>query len=489
MEGKDNIMSILKSITPIKYKFSKKNREFDKTFKTMSLQNLMKSLDYHPKLQDEFAPSPEFLNNKNKYEINFKNSNEYIKELSDLNNLPLVVSNKNCLKDGKFNEDFDINPLSNKEEKMKVLENKEKRKKERLEEKFKRFKILKEDDSNVDSLKYNPNYDFIRKKIYSVHIRPPTPKKVKLAKIENEKNSEKKKKKKNFLGSNNITNQNNNQTQNIKQNLNQNSSIITFDKSKTDLINNNINSSINSIRNSSRKDIGSNKNINNSIIFNESNTNRSNSSKMRFPELNNGNSNNLNSRNMPKTKPKLFNLKNKLKMFDKNSFTNLDYNTVEINKSTNIDDISLFHQDREKFSSIHSMRNINSSKKIYLPSIKKNYKKPLKSRTKRKDGIKNTIYFKKMLGRKDSLFGDQSLNLVSYFPNYDFFRPHIPTTIFKYKKDEDNYKKYITGKIIRGYNYSPEKYFVFDYGKDKPKKSNLYRERIKMIEILKEKAE
>ena len=285
MEGKDNIMSILKSITPIKYKFSKKNREFDKTFKTMSLQNLMKSLDYHPKLQDEFAPSPEFLNNKNKYEINFKNSNEYIKELSDLNNLPLVVSNKNCLKDGKFNEDFDIDPLSNKEEKMKVLENKEKRKKERLEEKFKRFKILKEDDSNVDSLKYNPNYDFIRKKIYSVHIRPPTPKKVKQAKIENEKNSEKKRK--NFLDSNNITNQNNNQTQNIKQNLNQNSSIITFDKSKTDLINNNINSSINSIRNSSRKDIGSNKNINNSIIFNESNTNRSNSSKMRFPELNN----------------------------------------------------------------------------------------------------------------------------------------------------------------------------------------------------------
>ena len=146
MEGKDNIMSILKSITPIKYKFSKKNREFDKTFKTMSLQNLMKSLDYHPKLQDEFAPSPEFLNNKNKYEINFKNSNEYIKELSDLNNLPLVVSNKNCLKDGKVKEDFDIDPLSNKEEKMKVLKKKEKRKKERLEEKFKRFKKLKEDD-------------------------------------------------------------------------------------------------------------------------------------------------------------------------------------------------------------------------------------------------------------------------------------------------------------------------------------------------------
>ena len=32
MEGKDNIMSILKSITPIKYKFSKKNRKFNEEF-------------------------------------------------------------------------------------------------------------------------------------------------------------------------------------------------------------------------------------------------------------------------------------------------------------------------------------------------------------------------------------------------------------------------------------------------------------------------
>ena len=45
MEGPDNIMSILKSITPIKFKFSKKNKQLDKTFKSMSLQNLIRNLE------------------------------------------------------------------------------------------------------------------------------------------------------------------------------------------------------------------------------------------------------------------------------------------------------------------------------------------------------------------------------------------------------------------------------------------------------------
>ena len=70
-----------------------------------------------------------------------------------------------------------------------------------------------------------------------------------------------------------------------------------------------------------------------------------------------------------------------------------------------------------------------------------------------------------MLGRKDDIFiGEQPKNVIAYSPYYDFFRAHIPTTTFKYKNDED-YKKYIIGKIIRGYNYSPEIYFVFEYKK------------------------
>ena len=69
-------------------------------------------------------------------------------------------------------------------------------------------------------------------------------------------------------------------------------------------------------------------------------------------------------------KIRMMNLKNRIKMFERKSSTNSDYNTYDINKSTNLDDLSLMYQEREKLSSIHSMRNI-SNKNIYLPKIQK----------------------------------------------------------------------------------------------------------------------
>ncbi len=94
-----------------------------------------------------------------------------------------------------------------------------------------------------------------------------------------------------------------------------------------------------------------------------------------------------------------------------------------------------------------------------------------------------------MKGRNDNFLVEQNINVISYSPNYEFLRPHIPSTIFKYKKDDENYKKYIIGKIIRGYHYSPEKYFVFEYKKKKPKKFNINMERKKIIEMLKENSD
>ena len=182
------------------------------------------------------------------------------------------------------------------------------------------------------------------------------------------------------------------------------------------------------------------------------------------------------------------NIKNRLKFLDRNSSANSDYGTAEINKSMNIEDISLIHQDKEKFGSVQSMRNLNN-KKLILPRIeKKSQKKIIKIKTEKNNEIKHSINFKKMLGRSNSLFGDQSLYFVQYSPNYEFFRPHIPSVAFKYHKNDDDYKKYITGKIIRGYKYSTEKYFVFDYKKHKKRKLNMNRERLKMIEILKQKS-
>ena len=153
MEDSDNIMNILKSITPIKYTYSKRKKAIDNSFKHMSLQRLIKNMNYHPKIIDEFAPAPEFLKKGNKYNINFKKSNAYIKELSDLSKLPIINNKKN---------------LDNKK-----IDEEEKRKKERLSERYKRLYFFKKKNSSVDSLIYNPNYDYIKKKIYCVHIKPP----------------------------------------------------------------------------------------------------------------------------------------------------------------------------------------------------------------------------------------------------------------------------------------------------------------------------
>ena len=187
----DSIKSILKSLSPIKYKYSQKFKELDKTFKYMSLENLLKTLDYHPKLHDEYTPSPEFLNNKKKFDINFQNSFNYIKEFSDLNNLPLVLSNRNCIKNGTLNPDYEYNPINNKEEQKQILLQKEKRKKERLKDRLERLKKWRESDSNVDPGKYHPNYDFIKRKIRNVYIREPIVKINKKSENQNEKDKNK----------------------------------------------------------------------------------------------------------------------------------------------------------------------------------------------------------------------------------------------------------------------------------------------------------
>ena len=215
-ESQDNIIEILKSIPKIKHTFSRKNKEFNKTFKTQSLDNLLRTIGYHPKIHDEYSPSPEFLNQRYQYDINFKNSENYIKEFSDLNNLPLVVSNRNCLKNGTFNPDYDLNPIQSKEEKKLIILEKERRKRERLQDRLERLKKWRESDSNLDPGKYHPNYDFIRKKITSVYIRQP------IVKINNKNEEDLKKYKKNKENKkenkNNSNNKNAHNNQKVKKN-------------------------------------------------------------------------------------------------------------------------------------------------------------------------------------------------------------------------------------------------------------------------------
>ena len=98
MDGSDNLMLILKSLTPIKSHYSKMNKELDIEFKNMSLKNLIKNLNCHYKVKDELSPSPEFLKNRNKFEISFRNSNKYIKELSNIKKSLLCTNINNYSK-------------------------------------------------------------------------------------------------------------------------------------------------------------------------------------------------------------------------------------------------------------------------------------------------------------------------------------------------------------------------------------------------------
>ena len=61
--------------------------------------------------------------------------------------------------------------------------------------------------------------------------------------------------------------------------------------------------------------------------------------------------------------------------------------------------------------------------------------------------------------KRKSLF-KKCENSIDYDPNYEYNFPHTPSYIFKYIKNKENHKKYINGKIIRGYSYDPDNYYV-----------------------------
>ena len=90
--------------------------------------------------------------------------------------------------------------------------------------------------------------------------------------------------------------------------------------------------------------------------------------------------------------------------------------------------------------------------------------------------IRCPIIFDRMPGRDRPLNlidGDKDACRSNYNPEYDIIRPHIPSTIFKCKRKFENYKKYITGRIIRSYCYSPDNYFVFEIKNNKNNKKNI----------------
>jgi len=438
IENFDNIDRILKSIVPIKYTFSNISKKLDKSFKFSSLDNLVKSLDVKYVYKDQFEPTPEIVLHKNDYNINFQNSYEYLDELSDINNLPFVLQNKNCLKDGEFNPDFEYETGKNVVNKKYLIEEQSKRKMDRLKKRIERLKKFRESDSNIDSGKYHPNYDAIKRRSPCAYIREPN-KHIKdswlvncpfrntfedFKRMENERKEKEMEeiKNKEAQNNNNLENNNNVENNNIENNNVDNLNTI-----------NNINSinTINNIENENRNNI-----FNNNSSYN---TNENSQRSALTRDIN---------------KDKIRKEEKYLSYRGKNMKIK---NKVSKIKKLNLPIISSIPK---RQNSLNYMK-FNSPKKRINRSV--SYEKMSRHKT--------PIVFKKMTGRTN-LFQDNKY-LISYSPNYNSMLPHIPSTIFKYIKNKQNYKKYMNGKIIRGYYYNPRDYYVMELQREEEEKKKL----------------
>ena len=66
-----------------------------------------------------------------------------------------------------------------------------------------------------------------------------------------------------------------------------------------------------------------------------------------------------------------------------------------------------------------------------------------------------------MKGRK--LLFYKSQNTIDYSPNYEYILPKTPSFSFKYIPNKENHKKYMNGKIIRGYKVEADSYYVMKF--------------------------
>ena len=117
---------------------------------------------------------------------------------------------------------------------------------------------------------------------------------------------------------------------------------------------------------------------------------------------------------------------------------------------------------------INTPRNKNSSNISNISKVLSPKRKVNRSVSYENIFSKSPILFNKMRGRSDMFVKSKYLN--SYNINYDSTFPHIPSYIFKYMKNKQNYKKYINGKIIRGYYYNPSDYYVMELQRAEDKK-------------------
>ena len=424
---KDNIITIVKTLQPIKNIYSKQNKDFDKYFHGLSLKYLVD----HMKIQKKYNPylnpgeSLDEPDNNSIMNINFKSTFNYLDELNKVKSLPTIKKISNNIKIIK-------NKTKGKKNK-KILE---KKKQDEISNLVR--KKMWDENVTLDPGRYYPKYDYIRKKIPCAFIGKPkiTEEDYIIQNEEKKEETEKKIKKEKI---------------NIQEK-----------KEENDNINN--------------KDI-KNANPKNKIILN-----KSDSSKILLDKINSNldspKKNNMNNRSnilYPSANKKM-KISQKTDKFSSSIIKHQNTasswsNTLELDSSKKLS---------EQYKTKDNNRNIsleNSSKFNYYSTQKINFK------TKKRYSLKNMsmnnlkcpIIFDKMQGRDELDELDKKSKAVyriNYNPDYNALRPHIPTIKFKSVRQYQDFKKYINGKIIRSYWYNPQQYFVFEYKENKENDMN-----------------
>ena len=151
---KDNILSIAKSLRPLKDLYSRQNKDFDKYFRGLNLKDFVKQINTQKKYSFFLEPGEELdeLTNKNMNEnLLFKNPFNYYEELSNLKDIPFSITKKINKKKNRYNSEDNKNSASKRERSREILI---------------KLKKSKNDDDNVtlDPGRYNPNYNFIKRR-------------------------------------------------------------------------------------------------------------------------------------------------------------------------------------------------------------------------------------------------------------------------------------------------------------------------------------
>ena len=374
----DFAMSVIKSLKPIDFSYSRQSKEYEKYFSGSNLKHLLKSVNKRSKIDNSIYNNPLFFdqtkNDTNLININIKSSFNYITDLSSLNNFPISMIKKRknyeeyIAKMKLFHKLFYIT-------KEKLVDSEFRKKRgERIKKRYELQKLNNESDSTLDPGKYYPKYDIVQKRYPVAFIGA---------------NEEIKK--------NNLNNKNNIKKENINKGKN------TYYEQEKD------------------------------------------------------------------KKEQKLNYKN----YKKNNPYSTIYKSNSVNNILNIDkinmnEINIKNQTNDRFYISNNNKNKNNNfrivnkKKLFKSSSSDNINK-----------VKCPIVFNKMPGRDRKVVIEPNINEINYSPNYEFTRPHVPATIFKPTFDSQKFKKYMTGKIIRSYCYTPDKYFVLEINQNKDKNKNL----------------